>query len=179
MRKVLITMAFMVLPLCAQEIQWPASFQGLAAKAKETINVTLDSSVLGLAGGFLSGKDKDEAQVKELIGNLKGIYVRGFEFENEGAYSKSDLDDIRKQLIGQQWTQIVDVKDTNDIAQVFLKKDGDAVAGLTVVAAEPKELVVVHILGPINLSDLAKLGGNFGIPDMSLDAIPGARGNGK
>jgi hypothetical protein len=36
---------------------------------------------------------------------------------------------------------------------------------VAIIAADRKELTVVHIDGPIDLDGLAKLSGNFGIPD--------------
>jgi len=37
-----------------------------------------------------------------------------------------------------------------------------------VIAAEPKELTVVSIIGSIKPEDLRDLGGNFGIPKMEI-----------
>jgi hypothetical protein len=36
--------------------------------------------------------------------------------------------------------------------------------GLVVLSEEPRELVLVHLDGPINPEDLDDLSGNFGIP---------------
>ena len=74
-------------PLGAQEIKLPASLDRLAAKATEVVDVTMDANLLQLASRFLSDKDADDAQVKKLIGGLKGIYVRSFEFEKAGRVS--------------------------------------------------------------------------------------------
>ena len=67
MKRLLSVLLLVAAPMLAQEIQWPASFEALAAKAKESVNVTLDSSVLGFASGFLSGDKADEAKVKEYM----------------------------------------------------------------------------------------------------------------
>src|SRR5579862_645278 len=74
------------------------SLDKLAPKAAETVKVTLDGKLLGLAARFLSNDQPDEAQVKQLVKGLKGIYVRSFEFSNIGQYADSDLDAIRIQL---------------------------------------------------------------------------------
>ena len=52
---------FGLLPLRAQDVKFPESFEKLAAKAKETVNINLDGSLLRLAGNFLSGRNADEA----------------------------------------------------------------------------------------------------------------------
>ena len=59
----------------AQDVKIPLNIERLAAKATETVNVTVDGSLLQLAGKFLSSSDPDQKQVKTLISNLKGIYV--------------------------------------------------------------------------------------------------------
>jgi hypothetical protein len=37
-----------------------------------------------------------------------------------------------------------------------------------VLSAEPKELTIVNIVGPVDLQKLAKLEGNLGIPDLGI-----------
>jgi hypothetical protein len=44
--------------------------------------------------------------------------------------------------------------------------ENNAVAGLVVVAAKPMEFTFVNIDGSIDPSQLAKLGGQFGIPKV-------------
>lgn len=154
-----------------QDIRFPASFEQLASKAEEVVDITLDSSMLGLASGFVSERDPDQKEVKEIIKGLSGIYVRSFEFAKEGEYSDGDLEEIRKQLQAPQWTPIVSVRTKKpgaDTAEVFLRKENGKVAGLTVLATEPKKLTVVHIVGSIDPAALGKLGGNFGIPKTGM-----------
>jgi hypothetical protein len=143
----------------------------LAAKATETVDVNLDGALLQAASKFLSGNKPDEAQAKDLVLGLKGIYVKSFEFEKEGEYTKEDLAAIRAQIQGPRWTRMVGVhskKDREDV-DVFMRIDGDKVSGLVIIAAEPKELTVVNIVGSIDLDKLSHLEGQFGIPQMGLE----------
>lgn len=158
--------AALVLPAwCADTIKWPVSFERLAKQAKESVDVTLDSSMLQLASGFLEKDDPDQAQVKKLVSKLKGVYVRSFEFDKEGQYSMSDVESIRSQLTG--WTRIVAVTSAHsENTDVYLKKNGDQIDGLFIIDAEPKELTVVHIDGPIRPEELSELGGHMGIPKI-------------
>src|SRR5450631_3150883 len=77
---------------------------GLASKAKESVDITLDSNLLQMAGGFLAGagkdgKDgKDGENLKQLLSGLKAITVRSFEFKETGQYRMEDLEPIRAQL---------------------------------------------------------------------------------
>jgi hypothetical protein len=151
----------------ADDIKMPVNLDKLAARATESVDVTLDSSMLQLASGFLSKDDPDEAQVKKMVEKLKGVYVRSFEFDKEGQYSMSDVEAIRSQLKSPKWSRIVGVKSLKgENTEVYLGKNGDQIAGLVVIDAEPKELTIVHIDGPINPEELSRLGGHMGIPKI-------------
>ena len=84
-------------PLWGLEEIKMGNLDSLAQKAKESVDVTLDASMLQLAGGFLSSDDPDEARVKKLVSKLKGVYVRSFEFDKEGQYSMRDVDLVQAQ----------------------------------------------------------------------------------
>ncbi|HEV8037454.1 MAG TPA: DUF4252 domain-containing protein [Bryobacteraceae bacterium] len=137
----------------------------LAEKASETVTVSLDGNLLQLASRFLSSDDPDQAQIKKLVASLKGVYVRNFEFEKTGEYQASDLEPIRSQLRDPKWKNIVQVRG-RDNADVLLRQENEhVISGLAVIVAEPKELTVVYIDGPIDMDGLSKLAGNFGIPE--------------
>ncbi|HKG22464.1 MAG TPA: DUF4252 domain-containing protein [Blastocatellia bacterium] len=144
----------------------------LSDKSIEMIDVTVDESLLQLAAKFLNDKVPDQAKVKELISNLKGIYVRRFVFENEGEYSTGDTDYIRSQLTTPAWSRIVGVRskkrDKNINVDVFLMSEGAIIRGLAVIATESKAFTVVNIVGPIDLEKLSQLEGKFGIPSLEL-----------
>lgn len=150
-----------------QEIKMPVNLDRLAQRASDTVDVTLDASMLQLASRFLSKDDPDEAQVKKIVSKLKGIYVRSFEFNKDGQYSMSDVDAIRAQLKAPGWSRIVGVKSAHgENSEIYVKKDRDQVAGLVVLDTEPKELTIVQIDGPIDPEELSELGGHMGIPKL-------------
>ncbi len=166
--KYALVLFFAIGPLLAQDVKLPADIDKLAAKASEVVDVSLDGPMLRLAGRFLSNNDPDEARVKSIVGGLKGIYVKSFEFEKEGEYSPSELDELRHQLRGPGWSRMVGVmsKKGGDNAEIYMKLDNDHIGGLVILCAEPKELTVVNIVGNISLDDLSALGGHFGVPDI-------------
>jgi hypothetical protein len=162
--RALIALAFSAV-LCAQGINIPRNLDKLAERATESVDVTLDASLLQLASEFLSKDNADEVKVKKIVSKLKGIYVRSFEFDKEGQYSMSDVEAIRSQLKAPGWSRIVSVKSIKgENSEVYLKRDGNQVAGLVVLSAEPKELTVVNIDGPIDPEQLSELSGHMGIP---------------
>ena len=140
----------------------------LANRASETVDVKLDEHLIGTAARIFS--EKDDADIKEILKGLKGIYVKSFEFEKAGEYSQADVESVMSQLRGGGWSKIVGVKSkTGDNVEVYLMMQGDQIEGLAVVSAEPKEFTVVNIVGPVNLEKLTRLEGQFGVPDLGLD----------
>jgi hypothetical protein len=142
----------------------------LTEKAAEVVEVALDERSLRLAAKFLSNNNPAEAQIKEIVSGLKGVYVRVFEFDKPGEYSSSDLEPIRSQLRQPGWDKIVGVTSRRggSNVDVHLKYQGDNVIGVAIVAADPTELTIVNIVGPIDLEKVRQLEGQFGIPKLDL-----------
>jgi|ERR1700681_2027427 hypothetical protein len=143
----------------------------LANKASETVDVKLDERLMQTTAKFFSGKDPDDAEIKEVLKGIKGIYVKSFTFEKEGEYSQVEVDLVLSQLRGSTWSKVLAVrsKKDGDNVEVYLSMIGDEINGLAVLSIEPKEFTVVNIVGPINLEKLAKLEGQFGVPDLGIE----------
>jgi len=155
--------------LTAQQINLQ-TFDKLAANAANVVEVNLDGETLKFASAFMSGQDREEAAAQKVIAGLKGIYVRVFEFGRTGAYTPADIEQVRGQLKSPQWARSVTVRETNgDNVDVWMHREGENVTGLVVIVAEPEEVVVVNIVGPIRPEDLAALGGQFGIPKLGTE----------
>lgn len=157
----------------AQVLTIPKALDKLAAKANEVVDVNLDPSTLGLASKFMSEKDPEEAKAKKMITGFKGIFVRSYEFANEGEYSEADIEPLRAQLRASDWSCVVNVqsKKSKENAQVcFHKGPNNTFDGLAVVATEPKQLTVVSISGTIDPEQIGSLEGQFGIPKIGSEA---------
>ncbi len=145
----------------------------LFPKAVETIDVRVDGSLLQLASKFLRSDKADEAAVKEIVQALKGVYVKGVEFDKEGEYSEADIEAVRRQLAAPGWDRIVGVRSRRDgeNVEVFLMINNNIVIeGVGVLIADPRRLLVVNVVGPIDPEKVNQLRGQFGIPrDFSLD----------
>ncbi len=146
------------------------SLDHLAAKASKSVDVNIDERLIRLASKVFSDKDAEEREIKKVVAGVKGIYVKVFEFENEGQYSSTDLDTIRRQLGAPGWTRLVNVTSKKEgNLEVYLLMNGDMVNGLAVLASDVKELAVVNIVGPVDLDKLAKLEGQLGIPELGIE----------
>lgn len=154
----------------AAQLQLP-NFDALADKATETVSITLDSTLLRLAAGFLDPNKPEDAAAKELISGLKGIYVKRYVFETDFAYPKADVDNVRKQLSGPGWQRLVEVRSRKEQADVdiYIAVDQNRATGLAIIASEPREFTIVNIVGSIDLEKLHQLEGQFGIPKLELE----------
>jgi hypothetical protein len=152
--------------LAAQQFQF--NLDHLAAKAKETVDISLSGAMLQFAAKFMDGNDPEEAQVKKLLNGITGIYVKSYEFKNDGAWAPADLDRVRNQLRAPQWARIIGVTSNEDgeNAEVYVRSENQKMTGLAILVSEAKELTVVNIVGSIDLNSLADLGGHFGIPKI-------------
>ena len=115
--------------------------------------------------------------MKKLVAELKGVHVKTYEFDEEGGYSESDLTSIRSQLRSPGWSRIVGVhsKKDHDNTEIYLRSGGTEPGGLAIVCTNPKELVVVNIVGKIDLDELSDLGGNFGVPKIDIEKPKAAK----
>ena len=146
------------------------SLDHLAAKASQTADVNIDERLMRIASKFLSDKKGDEKEVKELLVGIKGIYVRYFEFENAGQYSPADVESIRAQLRGPSWSRLMNFTSKKDgNIEVYLWMEGEKIGGLAVLATEDREFTVVNIVGPVDIEKLAKLEGQFGVPELDIE----------
>ena len=141
--------------------------------ADKVISVEVNESLIQLALHALNPqRSVNEAKIKDILSGLKGIYVKRFEFEKEGSYTAADAESIRSQLNGPGWSKIANVRSKREgNYDVVIMSEGSIIRGLAVLAAEPRALTVVNIVGPIDIAKLRDLEGNFGIPKFGLEQM--------
>lgn len=156
----------------------PALEKQLAARASNVTEVTMDKNMLGAASQFLNGKAGDNAQSRQLIKDLDGVYVREYEFDKPGQYSLDDVEQIRKQFQSDEWKPMVHVRESKggEMTDVLIKQVNGQSRGMFVLNAEPQELEIVLILGPIRMDQLGQLGalGGLGALGSVAGDVPGA-----
>ncbi|MGB6604307.1 MAG: DUF4252 domain-containing protein [Steroidobacteraceae bacterium] len=145
-------------------------FKALEARATESVNISLDPSLIGLATQFLNSDKPDDAAVLKAIRGVKGIYVRSFTFDSNFTYPKDDVDRVLSQLSAPAWQRLVQVhnqKDRSDVG-IYICVDQSKPSGLAIISSEPRQFTIVNIVGTIDLKQLHALEGSFGIPHLQL-----------
>jgi len=147
-------------------VQLP-DFSDLSKRATESVVVTLDHDMLQTASQFIP-KDDGNAEANAVINGLEGVYVRSFTFAQDHDYSRADVDGILKQLHAPIWSPLVSVHETkmNQDVNIYVCRVNGHTKGMVVVAAEPRELTIVNLVGDIDPAKLAQLGGHFGVPHL-------------
>jgi Domain of unknown function (DUF4252) len=142
----------------------------LESRAAQVIDVSIDERLLRIALKFLNPNDPDQAKIRELVAGLKGVYVKSYDFDKPDEYSASDVAPISAQLKAPGWARMVGIRSTRDKQnlEVYTMLVGDKIGGMAVIAAEPTQLTVINIVGPIDLEKLSALEGNFGIPELHI-----------
>ena len=148
----------------------------LAERASEKQEVTITPEMLKSVGTALVPGGPKGDTAKQIISELEGIYVRNYEFDDLKAFSLDDINAIRKQLSAPGWNKVVSNEEKDkqgwELQEVYFFSPGGKIGGLFIINAEPGELSVVNIVGPIDLAKLAALGGVFGIPRGPISGFP-------
>lgn len=157
-----------VLPLsiAAQDIDWSV-LDRIGQKARKSAEVNIGAEQLALLAG---AKGKVGAEhLDDLVKQLKSVFVRNFEFDAPGMYDMEVLRSLRDKVKSSgQWLSLVSVKEGDGFTEIMMKKTAEGKpGGLLIIAAEPKEVSVVHVDGISDLSALGKLGGIAGIPAVA------------
>jgi len=146
----------------------PAVEKELAARASNVTEVTLNKNMLGFAAKVMNDKNKNDEAARKLIEGLDGIYVREYEFEKEGEYAMVDIDKLRQAFETPEWTPLVRERDrkSGETTDVLVKQVNGETRGMFILTAEPKELTIVLILGPVRMDQLGMLGGLGGLGSL-------------
>lgn len=145
---------------------------GLENRARDVVEVNIEGKLLDLARRvMMKSKDANAQKVGEAIKDLKGIYVRVYNFENENEYNPADIDEIRAQLNAPGWERLANVrsKKNNQKVDVYTMFTGDLMSGVAVVVSESKSIALVNVIGPIDIDLLVELSGKMNIPRIEIE----------
>ncbi len=145
----------------------------LGTKASDLVEVNVEGKLLELAKRvLLKVDDKDAQKVGEAIKGLQGIYVRVFNFDQDGQYDASDIDAIRAQLQNPGWEKLANVrsKKKNQKIDVYTMFNGNSISGVALVLSEDRSVVLVNVIGPIDIETLVELSGHVNIPKFEIES---------
>ncbi len=137
----------------AASAQWiKLDLDNLAERAKEKVEVDLDSNMIQQFGGL--AKSQMPEQFRPLLDNIRSLSVRVLDFAESGQYSPSDLDGIRKQVRGNGWSRMINIKDGKQTVEAHVFRPSGQMEGLVLIVGDVKQIVVVAAEGSIDLTNL-------------------------
>jgi hypothetical protein len=157
-----LTLAWLLLPAAAgaqnAQLDIP-DFRSLAAKATDSVNISLSPWLLHMATAFMDDKDPGDAATKKVLSGIQSIEIRSFEFATDFAYSSADIDAVRRQLRAPGWSQLMQVhnRDGKEDVDMYILVQNDQTHGFALVASEPREFTIINIVGSIRVEDLPQL----------------------
>jgi hypothetical protein len=144
------TLTLALLPAWAQTLDF--NLDALAAKAKEKAEITLEGSMLA------QGLQMVPEKFKGSLANVSRLIVRHYEFDQPGQYSDADLESVRKLVSsGSGWSRIFNSKEEHESVEIYVLTQNGKAGGFLLIAAEPKELTVVNLVGSIELASLREV----------------------
>ena len=146
-------------------------FSHLRHKASDSTDITIDGFLMRLARKFAANAEAEgaEAEGLALLNDIQSVRVRNFTFDTDDAYSRADIDTVRKQLDGPGWSTLVQAhkREPREDVDIYICLENDKVTGLAVIASQPRAFTIVNIVGSIDIDKIAQLEGQFGIPRVS------------
>ena len=144
-------------------------FSPLAAKATESVNLSLNPCLLKIAAAMLDDKDADDAATKKVLSGIKSIEIRSYQFATDFAYSAADIDAVRQQLSAPGWSQVMQVHDRKKSQNVdmYILLDNNRTNGFALIASEPREFTIINIVGSIAIEDLPRLEQHLHLRDLA------------
>lgn len=142
----------------------PLGELGLFDKDEVSMEINLGGPLLRMVAGATRGDDPDFASV---ISSLQGIQVRVFPV-GAGAQDsfKGKIGRAARWLEGRGWMSTMRVREQNSEVYIYLKEAGGKIQGLTLLAVEPKEAVVINIVGRIDPDQIGRLGQRLSMPQL-------------
>jgi Domain of unknown function (DUF4252) len=141
-------------------------FEHLRELATQSVNLSIGGWPLGLAARIAdSDNDPEDAEFRELLHGLKGIYIRSYEFASDNMYPSADVEAVRAQLSAPDWSPVAQIRSGHEGEKVdiYLCLSGEKVSGVALVASGPREFTIINVVGAIDIQRLATLERRFGV----------------
>lgn len=143
--------------LAAKEI-----FPGLRPAAE----IVLETPVLKMMAGAVK---ESEPELAELVGNLKLVRIQHFAVTEEEVDGVSGrVEELCEKLSANGWSRAAYVSEKREGFGLYLKNDGDKLAGLCVLGYGSKdtggkhgEAAFVNVVGRLDYEQVGKLAGKF------------------
>lgn len=157
------------LKLSEQPGYLPLADLGLFSSDEVSMEINLEGPLLRMVAGATRKEDPGFASV---ISSLQGIQVRVFPVAAAAQESFSGkIGRAARWLEGRGWLSTMRVREKDSEVYIYLKESGGQIQGLTLLAVDPTEAVVINIVGRIDPDEIGRLGQRLNMPQLQK-AVP-------
>ena len=118
---------------------------------------TVMINIGGLLLNFIGAASKEDPEAAALLRSLKGVRINVYQTAGETGPALEQLTKVKNMLKDQDWEPVVQVKESGEEVQIFMKIDGEVIHGLVVMAVDGHEAVFINILGMLDPSQLSEV----------------------
>jgi hypothetical protein len=165
---IVITAATLAVPVRAQNLEDDPGYLDLSTieswfGEEATLEVNIEGALLRMVS---EASRNEDPELSGLLTKLRAIQVRGYSLsETEISAINQQANEFASRLERTGWDMVARVRDDDERVHMFVRTQGDAIAGLVVMVVSPgdDETVFVNIVGDIDPAEIGRIGSRFDI----------------
>jgi hypothetical protein len=110
-----------------------------------TMTLSIGPSLLHFAARHV----EDDPETQALLQGLDGVRVRIYEIDRNPDRVAGRIEKMSLKLRDQDWQAVALVQEGDEQTHMLIKMSGDQICGLTVIAFDGEEAVVVNVMGDL------------------------------
>lgn len=115
---------------------------------------------------------QEDPELAKMLDGLTAISVNVYDLDQGDAQAARDrVEQLAGRLSDQKWQRTVKVSEEDSRVHMFMRTDGDQIAGLALMVLDgDSEAVFINVVGNVDPAALGKLAGKFGVSaDLNLN----------
>jgi hypothetical protein len=124
-----------------------------AVYGEPNVMINIGGSLLRL----MAIASKEDPEAAALMESLAGVRISVYPTAGNTEPGLEQIARVKKVLQAESWEPVVQVRETNEEVQIFMKTDEGGMQGLAVMAVDEEEAVFINIIGELDPAQLGKV----------------------
>ena len=125
-----------------------------SAYGEPKISINIGGTLLQFVG--LMSEDSNP-ETSEMMSQLKGVRVFGYPIEEDPTVARQKFGEVKSTLKSKGWEPVVQVNEDDEQVLIYMKMDGNAMEGMTVMTVDDEEVMFINIIGKLDPKQLGKV----------------------
>lgn len=125
-----------------------------SAYGEPKISINIGGTLLQFVG--LMSEDSNP-ETSEMMSQLKGVRVFGYPIEEDPTVARQKFGEVKSTLKSKGWEPVVQVNEANEQVLIYMKMEGNAMEGMTVMTVDDEEVMFINIIGKLDPKQLGKV----------------------